>query len=180
MAKAAMAQNQQLGYQNGYSQGLHYGQSDRSTGHSYRPTYSSTYQNGSNGSDLSFSGQGVGDLGIHVGRALRARLDAGRLPFPLLPAGECIRATALGASEYSVQLSGNTVYLSSPGQLLPRRNLQVVHPRIAFGDTVDPHAVGAVIRSHLERFDVVEGDTEVALAIGATMVGWRICQAKAT
>ena len=33
----------------------------------------------------------------------------------------------LGASEYSVQLSGNTIYLSSPGDLLPRKNVQV-HP----------------------------------------------------
>jgi ethanolamine utilization protein EutA len=40
----------------------------------------------------------------------------------------------------------------------------VVHPRIAFGDTVDPHAVAEHIRSHLQRFDVAEGDTEVALA----------------
>ena len=69
-----------------------------------------------------------GDLGRRLGHAIRERLDAGRLPFPLLPAGECIRATALGASEYSVQLSGNTVYLSSPGELLPRKNLQVIQP----------------------------------------------------
>src|SRR5918996_4717167 len=48
-----------------------------------------------------------GDLGRRLGHAVRERLDAGRFPFPLLPAGECIRATALGASEYSVQLSGN-------------------------------------------------------------------------
>ena len=46
----------------------------------------------------------------------------------MLPAGECIRATALGASEYSVQLSGNTSYISKPGELLPRRNLQVLQP----------------------------------------------------
>ena len=38
--------------------------------------------------------------------------------------------TALGASEYSVQLSGNTSYISTPGKLLPRRNLQVVQPPI--------------------------------------------------
>ena len=44
------------------------------------------------------------------------RIDAGALPWPLLPAGECIRATALGASEYSVQLSGNTSYISKPGR----------------------------------------------------------------
>src|SRR5262249_5899871 len=48
-----------------------------------------------------------GDMGRRLGRAIRARIDAGALPWPLVPAGECIRATALGASEYSVQLSGN-------------------------------------------------------------------------
>ncbi len=61
-------------------------------------------------------------------RRSAARVDAGALPWPLLPAGECIRATALGASEYSVQLSGNTSYISKPGALLPRRNLQVLQP----------------------------------------------------
>ncbi len=49
-----------------------------------------------------------GDLGLELGRAIRARIAQGALPWPVLPAGECIRATALGASEYSVQLSGNT------------------------------------------------------------------------
>src|SRR6185436_7494312 len=48
------------------------------------------------------------DLGRRLGLALRRRIDAGRVPHALLPAGECIRATAIGASEYSVQLSGNT------------------------------------------------------------------------
>src|SRR5258706_7738632 len=67
-----------------------------------------------------------GDLGRLLGLALRKKLDAGALPWPLLPPGECIRATALGASEYSVQLSGNTIYISNPGTLLPRRNLQVL------------------------------------------------------
>jgi ethanolamine utilization protein EutA len=105
-----------------------------------------------------------GDLGRRFGRAIRARIEAGRLPFPLLPAGECIRATALGASEYSVQLSGNTIYLSSPGELLPRRNLQVIQPRVPLGDVVDPAAVAAVIRDHLRSFDLVDGESEVALA----------------
>ena len=105
-----------------------------------------------------------GDLGRRLGHAIRERLDAGRLPFTLLPAGECIRATALGASEYSVQLSGNTIYLSSPGELLPRKNLQVLQPRVPLGDVVEASAVAAAIREHFQRFDVVEGDTEVALA----------------
>jgi len=105
-----------------------------------------------------------GDLGRRFGHAIRNRLDAGRFPFPLLPAGECIRATALGASEYSVQLSGNTVYISSPRELLPRRNLQVIQPRVVLGDAIEPAAVAQAIADHLRRFDMVEGDAEVALA----------------
>ena len=76
-----------------------------------------------------------GDLGKLFGEAVRARLDAGALPWPLLPAGECIRATVLGASEYSVQLSGNTTYVSEPRALLPRKNLQVVPLPHVFGET---------------------------------------------
>jgi ethanolamine utilization protein EutA len=105
-----------------------------------------------------------GDLGRRFGRAIRQRLVAGRFPFRLLPAGECIRATAIGASEYSVQLSGNTVYISSPGVLLPRRNLQVLQPPVTLEDTIDPEVVAAAIQHHLRRFDLVEGDTELALA----------------
>ena len=61
-----------------------------------------------------------GDMGRRLGHAIRRKIDAGKFPWPLLPAHECIRATALGASEYSVQLSGNTSYISTPGALLPR------------------------------------------------------------
>src|SRR5258708_26132932 len=45
-----------------------------------------------------------GDLGPLLGRALRRKRDPGALPCPLLPPGHCIRATALRASEYTVQL----------------------------------------------------------------------------
>src|SRR5215471_8096588 len=78
-----------------------------------------------------------GDMGRRLGQAIRRRVDAGALPWPLLPAGECIRATALGASEYSVQLSGNTSYISKPGELLPRRNLQVLQPDFVCEEHID-------------------------------------------
>jgi ethanolamine utilization protein EutA len=105
-----------------------------------------------------------GDLGRRLGLALRKRLDAGRLPWPLLPAGECIRATAFGASEYSVQLSGNTVYVSQPGELLPRKNLQVLQPPVSLHGDIDAESLGRAIREHLAGFDVVEGESEFALA----------------
>jgi ethanolamine utilization protein EutA len=105
-----------------------------------------------------------GDLGRRLGHAIRRRIDAGALPWRLLPAGECIRATALGASEYSVQLSGNTSYISAPGALLPRRNLQVLQPDYLPAEMIDPDAVAAAIRRHLVAFDV-DADREVALAL---------------
>ena len=106
-----------------------------------------------------------GDLGRPLGDALRRKLDAGALPWPLLPPGECIRATALGASEYSVQLSGNTIYISDPAALLPRRNLQVLQPGYACGERIDADALTRSIREHFKAFDLVEGEHEAALAL---------------
>ena len=107
-----------------------------------------------------------GDLGAPLGRALRRRVDDGRLPLPMLPAGECIRATALGASEYSVQLSGNTGWISDPDALLPRRNLQVVKPVYELGEQVSSDDVAAAIQRHLVALDTAHHDDDVALALG--------------
>ena len=106
-----------------------------------------------------------GDLGRRLGRTLRQRIDAGALPWPLLPAGECIRATALGASEYSVQLSGNTSTITDPGALLPRRNLQVLQPPFVCAETIDADELVRAIGAHFTAFDRVDGDGEVALAL---------------
>ncbi len=106
-----------------------------------------------------------GDLGPRLGRAIRERIERNAFPWPVLAAGECIRATALGASEYSVQLSGNTSYISAPGVLLPRRNLQVLLPPFECGDTIDPDKLAKAIRSHITAFDVADTDREIALAL---------------
>jgi ethanolamine utilization protein EutA len=105
-----------------------------------------------------------GDLGRRLGAALRRKLEAGELPWPWLPAKECIRATALGASEYSVQLTGNTIYISSHGALLPRRNLQVLKPPCEFPAIIDPQRVAEAIQRHLTLFDLAGEDKEFALA----------------
>lgn len=105
-----------------------------------------------------------GDLGKLLGDAVRQKMGLASFPWELLPAGECIRATALGASEYSVQLSGNTTYISSPAELLPRRNLQVLMPVVEFGPEIVPADVAAAIKRHFTAFDLVEGDAEIALA----------------
>lgn len=106
-----------------------------------------------------------GDMGRRLGHAIRARIEAGQLPWPVLPANACIRATALGASEYSIQLSGNTIYISNPGTLLPRRNLQVLAPSFEFADEIDPAAFAQALRAHFTAFDLTEGEADVAIAL---------------
>ena len=105
-----------------------------------------------------------GDMGKRLGTAIRHKFEAGRFPWPMLPARECIRATALGASEYSVQLSGNTSFISNPGTLLPRRNLQVIQPPFDFEEEVDAEALGKAIISHRKAFEVEDSEIDIALA----------------
>lgn len=105
-----------------------------------------------------------GDLGLRLGHAIARRLEADGLPWPVLPAGECIRATALGASEYSVQLSGNTCFISNHGGLLPRRNLQVIQPPYECPEVIIAADVAQAIRAHRQAFEVDNDDREIALS----------------
>jgi ethanolamine utilization protein EutA len=105
-----------------------------------------------------------GDLGPGIGAALARADSRGRLPAPILPADARIRATVLGASEYTAQLSGITGHLGSPERTLPRRNLPVAHPHYVLGESVDAAAVGEEIRRHVARFGLAPDD-DLALAL---------------
>jgi ethanolamine utilization protein EutA len=63
-----------------------------------------------------------------------------------------------------VQLSGNTSYISNPGALLPRRNLQVLQPPYEFDDEIDPEALGKAIIAHRKAFEVEDAAIDIALA----------------
>jgi ethanolamine utilization protein EutA len=106
-----------------------------------------------------------GDLGRRLGTALADRIARGALPAPVLPAAERIRATVLGASEYTVQLSGITSFIPSPDTTLPRRNLQVASPHYELGDAVNPQVVASAIENHLAAFGLLDNPTDVALAL---------------
>lgn len=106
-----------------------------------------------------------GDLGWRLGRAVRRRFDAGDLPWPLLEPGECIRATALGASQFSAQMSGATSCITAHAALLPRRNLPVLMPPFDFRGAVDPDALAQAIRRHRAMFDDDDPAREVAVAL---------------
>jgi ethanolamine utilization protein EutA len=106
-----------------------------------------------------------GDLGKRLGDAIRHRLDDGRLPWPLLPESQGIRATALGCSEFTAQLSGNTGYISDPERLLPRRNLTVLRPEFDFTDRFRADDLADAIRRHIARFGPEHPDADIVLAI---------------
>lgn len=103
--------------------------------------------------------QGYGDLGPLIGEAVRNGI--GEL-FPagtLRPATERIRATVIGASEYTVQASGQTTYLTR-GDVLPVRGLTVIPATVDLGDG----APRVTIEEALVRFDRTMIGDDVALA----------------
>ena len=103
-----------------------------------------------------------GDLGAPMGEALQRHTSNGALPWPLEPARECIRATVMGASQYTVQVSGSTIYHSGD-DLLPRRNLQVLRPNADLSGDLDAANIAQAIAGHFRSFDLEEGEAEVAL-----------------
>ncbi|MGH3366828.1 MAG: ethanolamine ammonia-lyase reactivating factor EutA [Nocardioidaceae bacterium] len=105
------------------------------------------------------------DMGLRLGAALRRRVDDRAMPAPVLPGGAGIRATVLGASEYTVQLSGNTSYISDPDTLLPRRNVPVVRPDYDLGESVDALEVARAVRRHLTWFDLDDSGSDVVVAL---------------
>jgi ethanolamine utilization protein EutA len=103
-----------------------------------------------------------GDLGAPLGKALQRNANNGELAWPLMPAGECIRATVMGAAQHTVQVSGNTIYRSND-DLLPRKNLQALRPVVDLDGDIDSVSVSQAILSRFHAFDLEEGKAEVAL-----------------
>ena len=65
----------------------------------------------------------------------------------------------VGASQYTIQLSGSTIYVS-PLDALPLRNVPVIAPALPLdGETIDPAAVARAIQAMLKRLDLAGGET---------------------
>ncbi len=102
-----------------------------------------------------------GDLGILLGEAVRAGLD--RLGAPIEQSEQQIRATVIGAGQYTLQVSGSTIFVSRP-DLLPLRNLPVATPIMpGAGYTVE--GVREAVQRALQRLDIEEGAAPIALSI---------------
>lgn len=107
-----------------------------------------------------------GDLGALLAQEIRARLAGSMMK--LEPSTEGIRATVIGASQYTTQVSGSTIFVS-PMEALPLRNVPVIAPVLDLeAETIDQAAVAAAIKAVLKRLDLGGGDTAVAV-----FVPWR-------
>ena len=74
-----------------------------------------------------------------------------------------IRATVIGASQYTVQVSGSTIFVM-PDETLPLKNIAVVDPDFQFAESeLEPDAVAGAISSALRRHDLHYGRQAVAL-----------------
>jgi ethanolamine utilization protein EutA len=102
-----------------------------------------------------------GDLGPHLGGAIRDQ--AKQRGFIVVEAAEGIRATVIGASQYTVQLSGETIFVP-PSLNLPVRNLRVFVAEVSWDAPVADRTAVAVRKTLRERDQEVRG-TPFALAL---------------
>lgn len=103
-----------------------------------------------------------GDIGPWFGAAVRERAKSALKRGVLLRPAEGIRATVIGAGEYTLQASGLTSYIAAP-DLLPVRGLQVALA------TIDKRqsrgAVETALAAALRKYDAPHLDGRLALAL---------------
>ena len=123
---------------------------------------------------LSFSGgiaeyiyniteKNFGDLGSYLGRIMKRILYNRQIPF--IEAPEKIRATVIGASEYTLQVSGSTTFMSTEvdEKLLPLKNIPIIVPNIT-SEMLKIETISQEIRKALQRLDLSEGTDLFVLA----------------
>jgi ethanolamine utilization protein EutA len=102
------------------------------------------------------------DLGPLI--AEEAHRRAGDLGLLVMEPNARIRATVIGASQYTVQVSGNTIFIA-PEDAVPVRNVAVVAPEFPLSqDEFTKDAVRDALLSALRRLDLLHGRQPVAVA----------------
>ena len=89
---------------------------------------------------------------ILLAQEIKQQMARPEFGIPVEKPVEGIRATVIGASQYTVQVSGNTIFISKDG-ILPLRNLQVVAPYIQEGEITRDAGSGCAEGSVAVRFD---------------------------
>ena len=107
--------------------------------------------------------QKFGDLGFDLAHELRHALAHHRVAAVIWDPGQGIRATVIGAAQFSVQTSGNTIMIADRS-LLPLHNLPVLACAFDLSGEIDEDAVAAQVREALAQSDMEDGASAIALA----------------
>jgi ethanolamine utilization protein EutA len=103
-----------------------------------------------------------GDLGPLIADEIHRRMpDLGML---VMEPTARIRATVIGASQYTIQVSGNTIFIA-PQDAVPVRNVPVVAPEFALDvDDLSKETVKDATLNALRRLDLLNARQPVAIA----------------
>jgi ethanolamine utilization protein EutA len=125
------------------------------------PVHAVTISGGVSEYIYGYERQDHGDLGPLLAAAVKSRIEAAGLR--LMEPVEGIRATVVGASQYTIQLSGNTIHVA-PEDTLPLRNVPVVKPGYDLsGETLDSETIAAETLAALTRMELTDGEKPVAV-----------------
>ena len=89
-----------------------------------------------------------------------------RIAIPVVEPAERIRATVIGASQFTVQVSGKTIYLPD-ATVLPVHNVPVVHLGRALPEQIDVDEIASAFARQADLLDLAPGD-RLALAFAWT------------
>jgi ethanolamine utilization protein EutA (predicted chaperonin) len=106
-----------------------------------------------------------GDIAQLLATELASELSK-RTALPLVDPGQRIRATVIGASQFTVQVSGKTIYLPKP-DILPVHNVPVVHIGMDLSGDFDADAMAEAIRGTMKNMDL-EPRSRMAIAFAWT------------
>jgi len=116
---------------------------------------------------------GFGDLGPYFGREVRKEVE--QRGFRIIESSEGIRATVIGASQYTVQLSGETIHVPEAANL-PVRNLRVFVVHVDWEAPVAERTAVAVKKALQERDPEVRGSPFVLAFASPPFVGYGATQ----
>ncbi|MEO7150711.1 MAG: ethanolamine ammonia-lyase reactivating factor EutA [Burkholderiaceae bacterium] len=94
-----------------------------------------------------------GDIAQPLADAIVRQLRS-RIAWPVVEPRERIRATVIGASQFTVQVSGKTIYLPDPG-VLPVHNVPVVDLGLSLAGPIDVDAIAGAFARRAELRDVL-------------------------
>ncbi|TRZ56772.1 MAG: ethanolamine utilization protein EutA, partial [Rhodocyclaceae bacterium] len=105
--------------------------------------------------------ESFGDLGPQLAAAVLERVQ--RWSPRIEPPVQGIRATVVGASQYTIQVSGSTIYVA-PQATLPLKNIAVITPDLPLAaEALDAGKIATAVGLALRSFDLHAGEQAVAL-----------------